>query len=278
MPAIKPADGASPVEIPQSNTEKFPFTPKNWFSDRLLLLVTAFFLLVLIFLIGFSSERNINLKKILNPKQEQEKPADTGGFQRIVNSSPAAAQETEDCFKYYPFGKLNFNLDTDRGEYAAGETVNISGFIDNTSETWVADASILVQLHYANVENGRISSQILLNQNEAADDLVLLPNTQLPVSLAYQLPAWLPNGRYSLSFYIISSGQYNLAGLAFVPNTPGDLQILSVKSQNESKLPFFDVAQAQVNNKSYSLNMPAVDLEESPVSIELPFLAFTTKL
>ena len=52
-------------------------------------------------------------------------------------AAPVAAQELEeepivdDCFDYYKFGSVTFAFDNDYGSFAAGETINVAGVIQN---------------------------------------------------------------------------------------------------------------------------------------------------
>src|SRR3989344_2209129 len=80
MPAKKLAGGVDPVENSQSTSNKFPFTPKQWFSDRLLLLVVVIFLLVLLFVVGFAGVNYYN-DQVSNQLTQQQKVDFTAGKQ-----------------------------------------------------------------------------------------------------------------------------------------------------------------------------------------------------
>ena len=65
---------------------------------------------------------------------------------------------------------------------------------------------------------------------------------------------------------MISAGRFNIAGLPFIPNVPGDLQGFIVEGNDELNLPYFDLEKSSINGAKYSRNLPAIGIESAPVS------------
>ncbi len=99
MPATKPAGGEDPVVKTISTNPAI----KKWFTDRLLILVTAIFLLVILF-IGLSPLGKSSLQKFLKPK-EVAKP-EFSGLAKITES----AKENADKQKSYQAYKVLFEM------------------------------------------------------------------------------------------------------------------------------------------------------------------------
>ena len=83
-------------------------TPKNWFSDRLLISAVAIFLLVILFFIGFSGSGKLNLQKILK-QQELEKK------QQVQTTAPDFG-DTSKLFKS-DIDRQRFDQFIDSSEY-----------------------------------------------------------------------------------------------------------------------------------------------------------------
>lgn len=175
-------------------------------------------------------------------------------------------QNSTACFEYYPFGKLKFNLDTDRGSYNNGDVVQINGSILNTHSIPVSDISVLAQLFIKGSAN---YPELLIDQKVLEKDIAIQPGSERKISLSFQLPAWLPKGDYALFFFMIESEQFNISGLPFIPNVPGAMEGFSVSSPLSMKLPFFLLDSSKINGNLYNRNLPAVPIDGDSVRAEL---------
>jgi len=123
MPAEKPADGVSPVQGQQNYTQRFPFAPKNWFSDRLLLLVVAIFLLILLLVPGLLSEARSSLQKILKPRNTSQ--LESSVPDKVIQSAEKVAEETKSYqaikvlfdnqrLRYYENGEFAYRIEAEK--------------------------------------------------------------------------------------------------------------------------------------------------------------------
>ena len=111
-------------------------------------------------------------------------------------------KDSAECFNYYPFGKIDFTIDTDKGYYKNGESIIISGTANNRHLTSpVTDGSFLVQLRKSADPKNEESVELFVDQKHIPGNIIIPPNSNAKVNFTYQLPAHLPSGKYALSIF-----------------------------------------------------------------------------
>lgn len=158
-------------------------------------------------------------------------------------------KEAPNCFDFYHFQSVGFDLVTDRTAYQPGDTVTLTGTIKNSNTYPVFDGVLFARIARDNGQATTLGPDII-DETILAKDLVLPASGNLPVTLSWKVPAKLGPGSYVITFFFSVGSQFNLSGLPFTNEVVGGTQHFTIDGPRDAGL-IWDRARTTVNGTPY---------------------------
>jgi len=158
----------------------------------------------------------------------------------------------ENCFDYYKFGTPFFtSTNQDKEFYNAGDTITFFYSFKNSMDFPLDRAAVRVQIFYRGLSDiDRHEGDDLIDQFYVVRDLSMKPGDVYSNQFDWKIPSNANPGVYVANFYLVNDYKYNLAGLSFLPNSPGSSTLFNVNSPSSGMF-YFDKTNTYVNNVKY---------------------------
>ncbi len=173
----------------------------------------------------------------------------------------SAEEATEGFLSYCPhYNSRSVRIDAvpQSSLFSQGTEARFSTIIHNTNTFPVTEGSLLVRIVDA---SRRIHDEFLVRSNEIA--IPAQGSQNLDVS--WSIPAFTNPGTYTAQFYLLSSGNFFLAGVPFVQGVVGGESKFSVGGVSVPTV-YFDPSFVKVGARSHKTNEDIVLTGKEPVS------------
>jgi len=160
-------------------------------------------------------------------------------------------QETR-CFSFYNFtGDYFSSVWINKYKYNAGDTLAGGVLLKNINDYPMPDMKVKAYVFYVgDTFTDRLEGNDMIDEMWIAEDVNLMPGQTYNIEFTWQIPTQSKSGFYLVTFYLLTSNQFNLGGLSFFPEIPGKSTFFEISNDNGG-LMFFDKNNVTVNDNPY---------------------------
>ena len=181
----------------------------------------------------------------------------------------AAPANTVNCFDYYHFGSVQVDVTPSVASAVSGVPITLTGKIKNANPYPIVDGSVYVKI-FKQRGNGEkdANGPDVVDQFYALENISIPANSELPVSINWQIPSYAVSGEYKIATFFTVSRKFNLLGLPFTDDVVGNTASFKVDGELKNGVSFKKDAVTVAGEKYYFAAFPPRTSASDPVTVE----------
>lgn len=194
-------------------------------------------------------------------------------FALLILSTSVGAQtsklEPAQCSQYFDQSQFEVDIWADFVTYEAGDPVLFEGSIKNNSNYSFKNATLLARISKTIDENG---NSIILDEFTLLDKITLDSKKEIEIDASYVIPLNYRSGDYSVTFFLLESEQYDIAGVSYTNDISAKTINFEVKGTQEGYV-YLDSSDIKVNEALFDTREYYSVLDtQTPISITVPIV------
>jgi len=171
----------------------------------------------------------------------------TGGEEQ--NLKVKNGQEVQ-CSQYYTFSELQANIQPNKTQYAPGDAVFTSGFIQNAHPYPFTDVDVTARLFRKKANSPQSEKYLLVDEWKMKEGIVLEANAKKRISGSWTLPLDANPGEYQVRLFITDHNRFSIGGRVYTDHAEIWNYDLSVEGKTAGS-PYIDRTEMRINNTPY---------------------------
>ena len=180
----------------------------------------------------------------------------------------AAPAGTANCFDYYTFGSVQANLTTSVQITVSGAPITFTGMIANANPYPIVDGVLYVKIFRSRGSEKDPNGPDVVDQRVVKSDIVIPAGGSVPVSFAWNVPAYAKSGEYSVATFFTTSRKFNLLGLSFTDDVVGNTVRFSVLGESKGIVQFDKSSVKVAGEPYYFAAYPPRTSATDPITVE----------
>ena len=211
-------------------------------------------------------------------------PADQQKIKDALADSPFSSgtttpKETVSCFAYYKFNSISIDAAPVLNAVVIGSPLKFTGKIINNNDYPIVEGAVYAKIFrkQANEADWRHNAHDLVDQFFVADNLSIPAKGSKPIDFTWQIPLTSITGDYFISFYFVSSKQFNLLGLSFLDDITGSMFPFHINGEQQGTVAF-NKNTVKLNGLANNIAEPHLRFkQDEPVTAKIQLVNTTKK-